>query len=252
MAVYLLASGSRSLSSIVQSCRHLWPLAFVSMINTFVAISSLEGLNLPMYNACKRLTSLVTLGMEALVLKRYSSLPIQGTVLLIALGALLAAAHDIEFDLLSYAMALLSCCMNALYLTLIKRECNRKRQASRVDAAAGDERGNTVAEIALVNSLVPIPWLLFYLEASQERARVFAFDGWANPNFWAAIVASTVAGCLLGYSQGICTQHSSALTTTIVGQMKMVLSTYLGIVLFETKLSSLQFLGESQNARQGL
>lgn len=30
----------------------------MSQLNTFVAISSLEGLNLPMYNALKRLTVL--------------------------------------------------------------------------------------------------------------------------------------------------------------------------------------------------
>ena len=47
--------------------RRLWPLTIVSLINTFVAISSLEGLNLPMYNALKRLTSLVTLIMEVCV-----------------------------------------------------------------------------------------------------------------------------------------------------------------------------------------
>ena len=42
------------------------------------------------------------------------------------------------------------------------------------------------------------------------------------------------------YAQCLCTKHSSALTTTIVGQMKMALSTYLGVSLFGTAISPFQ------------
>ena len=130
MASSLLLSEKRSLQGVLQSCRQLWPLTLVSVVNTFVAISSLEGLNLPMYNALKRLTSLVTLVMEAVVLNQYSSPLVQISVFFIAAGALIAAAHDLEMDFLSYSWALGSCCMNALYLTLVKRACNSRRPAT--------------------------------------------------------------------------------------------------------------------------
>jgi uncharacterized membrane protein YgcG len=130
MASSLLLSEKRSLQGVLQSCQQLWPLTLVSVVNTFVAISSLEGLNLPMYNALKRLTSLVTLVMEAVVLNQYSSSLVQISVFFIAAGALIAAANDLEMDFLSYSWALGSCCMNALYLTLVKRACNSRRPAT--------------------------------------------------------------------------------------------------------------------------
>jgi hypothetical protein len=133
MASSLLLSEKRSLHGVLQSCLQLWPLTLVSVVNTFVAISSLEGLNLPMYNALKRLTSLVTLVMEAVVLNQYSSSLVQISVFFIAAGALIAAAHDLEMDFLSYSWALGSCCMNALYLTLVKRACNARRPATKAE-----------------------------------------------------------------------------------------------------------------------
>ena len=104
--------------------------------------------------------------MEAVVLKRYSSPPVILAVVLIAVGALVAACHDLEMDALSYAWALLSCCLNALNLTLMKGACNRAERA--VQGAAG---GGVVTEITLVNNLAPIPWLMLYLEVRILRSR---------------------------------------------------------------------------------
>lgn len=110
--------------------------------------------------------SLVTLGMEAVVLKRYSSPPVILAVVLIAVGALVAACHDLEMDALSYAWALLSCCLNALNLTLMKGACNRAERA-----VQGADGGAVVTEITLVNNLAPIPWLMLYLEVRILRSR---------------------------------------------------------------------------------
>ena len=52
-------------------------LSVVSLVNALVSITTLEGLNIPMYNCLKRLTSLVTLAAEAVILRRYSSRPVQ-------------------------------------------------------------------------------------------------------------------------------------------------------------------------------
>ncbi len=54
-------------------------------------------------NALKRLTSFVTLVMEAVVLNQYSSSLVHISVFFIVAGALIAAAHDLEMDFLSYS-----------------------------------------------------------------------------------------------------------------------------------------------------
>ena len=48
--------------------RNMALLALVSLANALVAVYSLEGLNVPMYNALKRLASLATLATEFLLL----------------------------------------------------------------------------------------------------------------------------------------------------------------------------------------
>ena len=116
------------------------------------------------------------------MLGKFSSYRVQASVAMIAMGALVAAQHDLDFDLPSYFWALGSCCMNALYLTLVKRECNRR------------VHGDVVSEISLVNNLVPIPLLAVYLELSGERTRALAFEAWLNPLFWGVLLASTSAG----------------------------------------------------------
>jgi hypothetical protein len=42
MAASLFASGAAPLATAHRACRRLWPLAVVSLLNTFVAVSSLE------------------------------------------------------------------------------------------------------------------------------------------------------------------------------------------------------------------
>ncbi len=77
--------------------------------------------------------------------------------------------------------------MNALYLTLVKRECNSRSHTSikEVSDEKGGQRqgeggdgggvhGRIVSEITLVNNIVPIPLLLVFLEFSQERG-VYVF-----------------------------------------------------------------------------
>lgn len=52
-------------------------------------------------------------------------------------------------------------------------------------------------------------------------AQVLAFSAWTDPGFLFYFILSCAMGFVLMYAIIICTNHNSALTTTVVGVLKV-------------------------------
>jgi GDP-mannose transporter len=153
-----------------------------------------------------------------------------GSVLLISMGAIVAGYYDLEFHLKSYAWAMVSCVLGAGNLTMMKLVSTSKEQA-------------TAPEILFANSSLCVAFLLVYGLLSGEFHEALQFPELGTVSFLASLVGSSLMGASLGFGQLLCTRANSALTTSMVGQMKAVFSTIFGAMLFGTALQSLQVLG---------
>merc|ERR1712133_322145 len=79
---------------------------------------------------------------------------------------------------------------------------------------------------------------------SGELVESFHFEGLSDPVFLLQLSLSCVLGFLLVLSTVMCTQYNSALTTTIIGCLKNILITYLGMFIgSDYQYSFLNFIG---------
>lgn len=198
--------------------KKLLPVAILYNANVAFALASLAKVSVPTYNTLKRLTPAVVLAAnKALRLRPDPSKEVVACILVVVLGCLIAGYGDLEFDPRGYVMGLTSCALQASYLLVVER--------------TGAERG--LGSIMVYNALISTPPLFLVVSATGELGsgieRLGAMSG--DLGFIATFVTALLAGMLLNYALFLCTLTNSALTTTVVGVLKGVVSTALGFVL---------------------
>ena len=62
--------------------------------------------------------------------------------------------------------------------------------------------------------------------------RISFYDGWYNLDFLLIFMLAALLGSVLNYSIFVCTTINSALTTAVVGCLKNVVTTYIGMMIF--------------------
>ena len=73
---------------------------------------------------------------------------------------------------------------------------------------------------------------------------IAAYPGWSDSTFVVMFLTGALLGSVLNYSIFLCTQYNSALTTAVIGCLKNVATSYLGMVLFPDFVFSMpNFIG---------
>jgi solute carrier family 35 len=197
--------------------RKIFPLPLIYLGNMIFGLGGTKALSLPMFAALRRFSILMTMFLEFYVLKIRPSTAVQMSVYGMVGGALLAASDDLSFNLEGYTMIMLTNMFTASNGVFVKKKLS------------GSDYGTY--GLMFYNSLVmalpviAITWFLGDLQAA------LSFEQWGDPFFFIQFLLSCIMGFVLNYSTVLCTQHNSALTTTIVGCLKNVSITYIGMFI---------------------
>eukprot|EP00672_Neobodo_designis_P027999 CAMPEP_0174834484 /NCGR_PEP_ID=MMETSP1114-20130205/4853_1 /TAXON_ID=312471 /ORGANISM="Neobodo designis, Strain CCAP 1951/1" /LENGTH=460 /DNA_ID=CAMNT_0016068395 /DNA_START=40 /DNA_END=1419 /DNA_ORIENTATION=- len=234
------------------------PLPLLFFANTVTGLGATKRLNMPMFVLLRRFSILMTMGFEAVLLQRTFPLLVRIAVFLMVVGAGVAAAGDLQLDTTGYAFILANDFFTALQGVILRRKLDdgqRRREREEKDAAGGERVGDDDAagittkalaadSLLFYNALfsIPLGLLLFLVDRTDVRA-VIAFAGWLGPGFVSCFAASLFLGFGMNYSYFLCTKVNSPLTTTVVGSMKNVLSSYLGMLFSDYPYTVVNFIG---------
>eukprot|EP00670_Eutreptiella_braarudii_P029558 CAMPEP_0174374908 /NCGR_PEP_ID=MMETSP0811_2-20130205/112650_1 /TAXON_ID=73025 ORGANISM="Eutreptiella gymnastica-like, Strain CCMP1594" /NCGR_SAMPLE_ID=MMETSP0811_2 /ASSEMBLY_ACC=CAM_ASM_000667 /LENGTH=196 /DNA_ID=CAMNT_0015524633 /DNA_START=98 /DNA_END=688 /DNA_ORIENTATION=- len=168
--------------------------------------------------------------MERLILHRTPSCGVQVSVVLMILGAFIAAMKDLNFDAMGYVYVMANNVFSAgnYVVTKQKSEC----------AAFGSV--GSLFYCALLS--IPVSAAI----ASPDFPLVYKFDLWLDWGFLVSFGLSTVMGCMVTFATIYCTTVNSGLTTSVIGCLRNVIPVYLGMLrVFEYSFDPTNFAGHT-------
>ncbi|XP_015232635.1 PREDICTED: UDP-N-acetylglucosamine/UDP-glucose/GDP-mannose transporter isoform X1 [Cyprinodon variegatus] len=236
----------------------IFPLPLLYVGNHVTGLASTKKLSLPMFTVLRKFTILMTMILEAYLLRKTFPRRIICSVVTIVFGAMVAASSDLAFDVEAYTFILLNDAFTAATGVYTKKKL-------------GDQ-GLGKYGVLFYNSLIIVLPTILASAFIGDLHKALSFKDWNNIIFIVCFLLSCFMGYVtptqhhiltnyygilftfsvflirfvLMYSIVLCSYYNSALTTTVVGAIKNVAVAYVGIFVGGDYLFSwTNFLGLS-------
>lgn len=200
-----------------ETFRKIWPLPLMYLGNMVFGLGGTQNLSLPMLTVLRRFSILMTMIGEFYILKVSPKTSVQLSVYLMIFGSAVAAINDLAFNLKGYIYVLLNDFFTAGNGVMMKKKLESKDLGK--------------YGLMFYNSLFMLLPATLFAWQTGDLAAVKSFPGWTDPFFTIQFSLSCVFGFILTFSTVLCMHYNSALTTTIVGCLKNIMITYMGMFI---------------------
>jgi solute carrier family 35 protein len=196
------------------------PMAAAYVANVCLGLLGLQLVNVPVFFAIRRTASAFILLYEYMAMGRVAELNIRGSVGIIVLGALVAGSDSLTADLMGY---LITCANN---LATAAASVMQKQFSEQSKLPGG------MWSIMYYQALTALPACLVLGVATGEVQTLLAFPYLGDAGFWLGFFLVSVMGLLLSYASLLSTTVNSPLATSITGNVKDVVLTVVGAIVF--------------------
>ncbi|XP_071750889.1 nucleotide sugar transporter SLC35D2 [Centroberyx gerrardi] len=193
----------------------IFPLPLLYVGNHITGLASTKKLSLPMFTVLRKFTILMTMILEAYVLRKTFPKRLVYSVVAIVLGAMFAASADLAFDVEGYTFILLNDAFTAASSVYTKKKLGTE--------------GLGKYGVLFYNALIIVIPTLLASAFTGDLHQAITFEDWVKATFIFCFLMSCFMGFVLMYSIILCSHYNSALTTTVVGAIKNVAVAYVGI-----------------------
>jgi hypothetical protein len=232
-----------------QLVKEVLPITLLFLGNIITGLGGTRNLSLPMFTVLRRFSILMTMLAEWYII---GSQPTQQMIVAVSMmigGSSIAAFFDFSYDPEGYTLVMMNNVFTALNGVYMKKalssEVLKKSNMSILYYNSAFSAFIMFAyfgiEQIFVSQQNAVDAVAIDLDADghskglQESSSldvIYNHPQWSNPSFQAMFIIGALLGSVLNYSIFLCTQYNSALTTAVIGCLKNVATSYIGMVMF--------------------
>lgn len=199
--------------------RRSLPLGLLYVANLAVGWWGLALVDVPMFLAIRRTTTVMTMVIEFFMIGTAPSAFVRLAVGVMMLGTIVAGWESFNDDFRGYMFTLLNNLITAVQLNFAKKFRNEH-----------DVQG---FGLVFYNGLTALPVSLLLAAVLGEFEVAANYEHLTHPGFIAAVFIASVSGAFMTYVVLLCATVNSPTATSVTGNIKDVVTTFIGASLFE-------------------